>query len=342
MVFEKSQERYARQIEGIRQLSPTFVCLQECYSLELQQRYREGLTPLGYHCVSCTHGCPKNTCKSLRQQNDAWLVHYAPHALLTLLCILIFGCLMGSFLWTIVSLLVVILLSPPWLPHVVYRLSPTPYDLLHGDALGLVILSRYPLELNSVRPHRFFVEAHEWALTITRKPYDVVERWFNHTFVNKGMLSLVCAVGTQRLLIVTAHFTTGVTNSERLEQAQEFHSIAMEEAKANGCHAVLVGLDTNAHSLQPEMVWLTDPDKGGFVDAMAFVHGEEANQYFTWDGRNMLTKGNLLEPDQRIDFLLYKSLGTSLQLKWEDARNVLNQPYVSDHIGVLGTFSCCT
>jgi len=155
------------------------------------------------------------------------------------------------------------------------------------------------------------------------------------------MLSLVCIAGTQRLLIVTAHFTTGVTNSERLEQAQEFHSIVMQEAKDNRCDAVLVGLDTNAHSLQPEMVWLTDPGKGGFMDAMAVVHGEEANHHFTWDGRNTLTKGNLLEPDQRIDFLLCKSLGTRMQLKWEDARNVLNQPYVSDHIGVLGTLSTC-
>jgi endonuclease/exonuclease/phosphatase family metal-dependent hydrolase len=221
-----------------------------------------------------------------------------------------------------------------------YRLSPTPYDLVHGDALGLVLFSREPLHLATVRPHRFFAEAHEWCLTLTRSPFDIVERWFNHTFVNKGMMTVACGEGSLRLLLVTAHFTTGVTNGERLEQAQEFHRIVMEEAQTHGCHVIISGLDTNAHGSQPEMKWLTDPNQGGFMDGMTALHGDAADDHVTWEGQNELTKGNLLEPDQRLDYLLCKALKRGVSMKWEDARNVFNQPYVSDHIGVYGTFSC--
>lgn len=333
--FHRSQQRYVRQIEEVKQLAPTFICLQECYSVKLQKQYRDALLPLGYQCISCTYGCPDQTCKKLLKQNNTWLVHYGPHIILTLLFLLFFGYYLGSYLWTILSLIIVVAVSPPWLPHILFRFSPTPYDLLHGDVLGLMIFGLCTMDLESVRPHRFFVEAHEWPLTITRRPYDILERWFSHTFVNKGMLSVVCTLGNTRFLIATGHFTTGVVNTERHEQLQEFRAIVLEEAKRNKCDAILCGLDTNAHSLLPEMVWFTDPHQGGFVDAMESVHGDDSHHHFTWDARNVLTKGNLLEPDQRLDYLLLKSLG-KLQLKWQEARNVFDQPYVSDHLGVLG------
>ena len=71
--------------------------------------------------------------------------------------------------------------------------------------------------------------------------------------------------------------------------------------------ALILGLDSNADCTEPEMVWLCREDGGRLCDSFhlcfpslaAAKHGGN-----TWDNKNPLTQGNLIEPDQRVGCLV--------------------------------------
>jgi len=116
-----------------------------------------------------------------------------------------------------------------------------------------------------------------------------------------------------------------------------------EDWKADVC---IIGCDTNAHDNLPEMKWLVSGSGAGFEDSFSMCHpdlSKAKNWGYTWDNNNPLTQGNLREPDQRLDYVLFRCLKrtpNSPRLTCTDSRIVLDGPTAqSDHYGILTTFS---
>ena len=75
----------------------------------------------------------------------------------------------------------------------------------------------------------------------------------------------------------------------------------------------------------------------GFVDELA-LSADTPHGGWTWDNKNKLTAGNLVEPDQRIDYVwAVPAKAARNTLRVVDSNIVGSSPPVSDHYAVAST-----
>ena len=149
--------------------------------------------------------------------------------------------------------------------------------------------------------------------------------------------------GRPTLIVCNLHMNLGA-DDRRERQLDE--AVAHAEAAAAAATAatglpasVVVCGDTNALQHLPSMCGMTS--KRGFSDAYADAapDGAREEEGYTWSAANPLTRGILIEPCGRLDYVFCKTLGPLPLLHTAEASVVLTgAPYVSDHYGLLISF----
>ncbi len=162
------------------------------------------------------------------------------------------------------------------------------------------------------------------------------------TLKPKGYVSVRYQVDGVDLTVANMRLTNGVHNPKRIHQVQAvvaglFHNEDMEKPVSRNYAPIILCGDTNSDGNEPDMRWMRT--KAGFHDTFLEVNpdpGRTPHRGMTWSIDNTLShNGNLSEPDQRVDYILYVS-GDEYTFKTLESRIVLDEtPFVSDHFAVL-------
>jgi endonuclease/exonuclease/phosphatase family metal-dependent hydrolase len=115
-------------------------------------------------------------------------------------------------------------------------------------------------------------------------------------------------------------------------------------------------MDANADADLPEMEWLRSKSGGGFSDVFLDYWASKVSDKlpntsagilqqsgaphcgFTWDQENTLTFGMLVEPNQRMDYIMMKQGAESKQkVHTLNADIALDAPALSDHYAVCAS-----
>ena len=209
-------------------------------------------------------------------------------------------------------------------------------EITTGDPLGVLTLVRADAG-TPVRSDRCRF-GNQGAL-FEGTPWLLWAGWLEATYLARGAVSTNCTVKGTPLRIVNSHLANGVRNPHRQDQCEELVDFARD-----GTHrgATIICCDTNAHHAQPEMKWVR---KAGFVDTFGHfwsdgrggLRAETPHNGHTWDNTNPLVLGgNLVEPDQRIDYIWVDG-GDCLAP--EASRIAGDRPGLADHYAVISTFS---
>eukprot|EP01083_Nonionella_stella_P067964 180108_1 len=243
-----------------------------------------------------------------------------------------------SFICTVLILLAVIV-YPPVFIQVMSCFSPVAKQMANHelDRQGLVIGINKSLrdkQPNILKAEPFATLGYEFLFN---ELLGWVVRWVQYTYLRPGYMIVECG----DLLIVNAHFATGVVNQTRMQQVKELddiiNGIVME--KQDTISRIFFCCDSNAHCDQPEMMYIERHMQ--FVDC--WKHCNPDKDGFTWSKANELVNDGKFsdEPNQRVDYIWYKEQNTNNETKYNVNNTDLiatSKPYLSDHFGVLTTF----
>ncbi len=164
---------------------------------------------------------------------------------------------------------------------------------------------------------------------------------------SKGALGGRFKYRDKPLFVGGFHLSNGVENPMRIGEVAELNNWALRERDPDG-PAILCG-DSNADGEQPEMKWLRESVEAGWSDSYLDKNPDltrAPHHGATWDNANSLTRGNLTEPNQRVDYVLTLS-GARHRIDTLSSRIVLDECTTgltlswgaseceSDHYGVL-------
>jgi endonuclease/exonuclease/phosphatase family metal-dependent hydrolase len=201
--------------------------------------------------------------------------------------------------------------------------------LLEGDTHGLMLLTNG--KKGAIRAETKLVKRYE----IQAAPSPATRLF--ESVKPKGFILVEYELGGVRILIVNTHLSNGVRNERRIGQLAELAEEIMHRDlndPRGACPVIFCG-DTNADGREPEMQWWHT--EAGFYDTYVARNpdlGAAPRRGMTWDNANPLTRGNLTEPDQRVDFI---SARPNAEHAFEilESKIVLDENPVSDHYGVM-------
>lgn len=328
--FNNAGERYKQQVASLKQLSPDAVFLQEMYASDLKSLYEENFSDT-YHVFST------GSLASLKPTFIAGALNFKISMLL-----LFFMSKMVALIelepLSLVLLSLVLSVSnslPLRIPSLVYlALSwkfPRLRDILEGDTLGLMLLvkkSTMVVKPDSLTTHLFSNQAYTFSFV----------GLFEWCFKPRGFISVQAQhiQSSCTMTLVNTHLNVGLGNSKRLLQVKELAD-CMHQLSISKEVPVVVGGDTNADAKDPEIKFLYDQ---GFCDTyLTYYKGDLSNaprHGDTWDNSNPLAHGFLIEPNQRVDYIMFKNCHSSKGFLVEKSMLLFDQePFVSDHYGVL-------
>eukprot|EP00937_MAST-01D_sp_MAST-1D-sp2_P000690 g690.t1 len=233
--------------------------------------------------------------------------------------------------------------------------APIVLKLVQDDPCGQMVLVRRDAGGDDPSPPsaRLFRRAGWAGFLLCGDPYLFWTALFEGSFLRRGMLAVDCTVKGHAVRVLNAHLALGVRNAERLHQVAELYEFALAGDNADRTRPVFVLCDSNSDAAQPDMAWLR---RAGFVDsflecwgaggrgkgagAEVALRGDTPHGGWTWDNANALTKGNLIEPDQRLDYVYVLPAqpgGGGSAARVVEARIVGDAPPVSDHYPVVAT-----
>lgn len=215
-----------------------------------------------------------------------------------------------------------------------FNLWDGPRRIMRGDQLGLLTLLSRRRGQSSIKTQRAKIFKTQAAENFS--PEGLLERT-----KPKGYVAVDYLVDGAHIHVVNTHWSNGVKNRRRIQQAKEIVDDFLGDSKyPQSDFPVLLCGDTNADGEQREMKWLRD--RVGFLDSYLAANpdlSQAPHGGMTWNAKNPLTiSGHLLEPDQRIDHI-YTFPGKTHRLEVVGSRIVFDQePWVSDHFGVFSEF----
>lgn len=346
-------ERLESQLRAVRAVNADVVCLQELLEDTVCERYRQAFPD--YTLVVMQNPWPQTLCRWLW-----WHVVSAVFALLFASPLVLAHMLqptttrklLAAGVWMFFRFAVARWFATGaqlggWsMPRAAV------YDYLHSRSAGCAIMVRNELGaikeehtgwyefLGSWWPYRSdeaMINGVRWVQGVNMERYLGVFQRRGFQFVEVAV-SLPGRGGTRRLRVVNTHWNIGVVNHPRIAQARETLSRAVGECS---CAVVLCG-DFNADVSLPEIQHLIGAaEELRLNDAWADSDGRHGRKVddlgATWSESNPMTKGLLIEPEQRLDLVLYtKQRGlsaNSCDVVFEElAREGIP---VSDHYGVL-------
>ncbi len=203
-------------------------------------------------------------------------------------------------------------------------------EMFRGDGYGLKILGRRGPE-SSLQQETKILREYQ-----TRGSGRFSTAAFVDRLKPRAYLAVQYQTENGPILLVNTHWSNGVKNPRRLAVAQELVAAIKELQRlpSGELMPVILTLDSNADDAEPEMRYLTQQARDTFHDknpdlAKAPFGGK------TWCGANCHTRGRLIEPDQRVDYI-FTFPGSHRYLHTLESRLAFtDSPFVSDHFGVL-------
>ena len=203
-----------------------------------------------------------------------------------------------------------------------------------------------------------------WAHSFNEQRGDFLNYWRPRAFQVLLLEPTTTSLGGGRhaVAIVNLHLNhAGCDRTYRMQQLAQVVAFAEGpevRAAARGLPiSVIVCGDTNAVEHEPSMRKMIAPaDFGGhgYSDAFLCAGSGERN---TWQARNPLTHGYLVDPDGRLDYIFFKGPLTPSSAPGAVASGVSEKgsvptvrpracrlqfasaPFISDHFGVLASFA---
>ena len=207
--------------------------------------------------------------------------------------------------------------------------TPGMEEVLNGNHLGIVTLfneKKGKLNRDWLTPRIFAAQVSDGWLA-----------GFFESLKPKGFVSARYTVGGVTIDVVNTHMSNGVHNPDRMKQVSELtnHLTYGDLVHPKNFNPVILCGDTNADGEEPEMRAMR---AFGFIDSFLGANPNPQDTTYggmTWDDANPNTRGNLEEPDQRVDYVGFFP-GTENTFEVLSSKIVLDEaPHVSDHYGVL-------